>query len=120
MTEKIWGKHYLIDCYDCNQESLTNPDNIKEFFKVLVDRIDMKAYGEPIIAHFAEHDPDKVGWTGVQLIETSLIDGHFVDNSPEAYISVHSCKDFREEDVKEVINRFFSPKRMVENVIIRR
>ena len=85
----------------------------------LVDKIDMKAYGAPILAHFATHDPSKAGWTACQMIETSLIDGHFVDSNGNAYLSVHSCKDFSESVVKETVQKFFNPKRIKDHTIYR-
>ena len=50
---------------------------LKEFTKILVDGIDMKAYSEPILEHFATHEEKASGFSLVQLIETSVT-GHFV------------------------------------------
>jgi len=106
---KWWGKQLLIDAGGCDRELIKSEDNIKAFLLALVDRIDMKAYGEPMLAHFATHDPNKAGYTFVQMIETSLIDGHLVDLTGDAYISVHSCKDFNNGDVLDMISQFFNP-----------
>lgn len=119
MENKHWGKHYLLDCRGCDKALIKSEDNIKAFLRTLVEKIDMKAYGEPIIAHFATHDPSKGGYTACQMIETSLIDGHFVDETGEAYISVHSCKEFNVEDVKEIVGLFFNPQCIKENTIYR-
>lgn len=116
---EYWGKHYLIDCSACNISAITSRETLSKFLKVLVEKIDMKAYGSPIIEHFATHDPSKGGFTICQMIETSLIDGHFVDATGDAYISVHSCKEFDISVVKDVINTFFEPKSMKDNVIFR-
>jgi hypothetical protein len=45
---------------------------------------DAKAYGAPVLEHFAEHLPEAAGYSPVQLIETSAITGHFCDLSSEA------------------------------------
>jgi hypothetical protein len=45
---------------------------------------DEKAYGAPVLEHFAEHLPEAAGYSLVQLIETSAITGHFCDLSSEA------------------------------------
>lgn len=118
--EKFWGKHYLLDCAGCDKSLIKSEYNIKAFLKVLVQEIDMVAYGDPILAHFATHDPSKGGYTFVQMIETSLIDGHLVDETGDAYISVHSCKDFQEDVVKFVVNQFFMPESIKDNVVIRK
>ena len=110
MSEKyVWGYHAAFDCAACDKTKISDGENIKAFSKALVDRIDMKAYGEPTAVHFAEHDPGKAGYTLVQLIETSNICGHFVDATGEAYIDVFSCKDFDVSKVLETINEFFDP-----------
>ena len=109
----------MLDCSGCNHEGIVSRDNIYNFTKELVKRIDMVAFGEPVIEHFATHDPSKGGYTICQMIETSLIDGHFVDKTGEAYISVHSCKEFNTEDVKDVVKEFFCPIDMKENIIYR-
>lgn len=116
---EYWGVHLLLDCASCDIESIKSEENIRKFLKVLVEKIDMKAYGEPILAHFATHDPSKGGFTCVQMIETSLIDGHFVDSNGDAYISVHSCKSFSTEIVKEVVRDFFKPQNIRENLVYR-
>ena len=109
MDTKFWGKHLLIDCYGCDKKLISDKENIIKFLKQVVIDIDMVAYGEPIVEHFATHDPEKGGYTAMQLIETSLIDGHFVDATGAAYISVHSCKDFNEKDVLGAIVMYFYP-----------
>lgn len=107
--EQYWGYHLILDCKNCNIKKATNKENIFAFIKALVKEIDMKAYGEPIIEHFATHKPELAGYSLVQLIETSSITGHFVDRNGDAYIDVFSCKDFSIQKVKECIKTFFDP-----------
>ncbi len=111
-TEKpgYWGYHLLLDCYQCNINRITSYDNISNFVKSLVERIDMKAYGDPIIEHFATHDPEKAGFSLVQLIETSNITAHFVDKNGDCYIDIFSCKPFSVDDARDVVQYFFTPK----------
>jgi S-adenosylmethionine/arginine decarboxylase-like enzyme len=104
-----WGYHLILDCQGCDIEKVTSRDNIKNFIETLVRSIDMKAYGEPILEHFATHDPTKGGYSLVQLIETSNITAHFVDMNGDAYIDIFSCKPFSSEIVKEVVDIFFRP-----------
>jgi S-adenosylmethionine decarboxylase len=115
----FWGKHLLIDAGNCDRELIKSEEVIVEFIHVLIERIDMKAYGEPQLAHFATHDPSKGGYTFVQMIETSLIDGHLVDETGDAYISVHSCKDFDNVDVINTVREFFLPKTIRHQVAYR-
>lgn len=106
---KYWGYHGIFDCYKGDISKITSPENIKNFIVDLVKTIDMVAYGEPIIEHFATHDPEKAGYSLVQLIETSSITGHFVDKTGEFYIDVFSCKPYDIQLVRNCIQEYFDP-----------
>ena len=75
-----WGYHTLFDCESCSKETLTE-ENIRSFISNIVPTIGMISYGDPMIAHFATHDPDAAGYSFCQMIETSNITGHFVDKT---------------------------------------
>jgi S-adenosylmethionine/arginine decarboxylase-like enzyme len=104
---KYWGYHLVLDCAGCDHAAITNGENIRTFTKELVKRIDMVAYGDPIIEHFATHDPEKAGYSMVQLIETSNICAHFVDKDDTMYLDVFSCKPFSNDVVMECVKEFF-------------
>lgn len=109
---EYWGYHLVLDCKGCDTKKVTSRDNIYDFIKTLVKEIDMKAYKEPMIEHFATHNPDAAGFSFVQLIETSSITGHLVDKNGDAYIDIFSCKEFEIEPVKKVLDKFFAPKKI--------
>jgi S-adenosylmethionine/arginine decarboxylase-like enzyme len=111
-----WGMHAIFDCGICN-EYIKDEEMIKEFAKTLVERIEMKAYGEPQVVKFGEGD--KEGYTLVQLIETSNITAHFCDSTHEAYIDVFSCKEFDMEKVEFTIRDYFNPLSIKKLVIHR-
>jgi formylglycine-generating enzyme required for sulfatase activity len=48
-----WGQHLVLDLSGCPKNLLTDGDNIKKWSKELVSAIDMTAYGEPLLEHFA-------------------------------------------------------------------
>jgi len=104
-----WGYHLILDCKSCDKEKIKDPENIKTFVKTLVKEIDMKAYGEPILEHFATHNPLAGGYSLVQLIETSDITAHFVDLNGDAYFDIFSCKNFDISIAEAVIREFFNP-----------
>jgi len=68
----------------------------------------MIPYGEPQVQHFGSGN--KAGYTLVQLIETSNITAHFVEETDDIYLDVFSCKPFEPIDVEETVNAFFEPK----------
>ena len=119
--EKIgyWGYHLILDCQGCDRSKIASKDNLKAFIQALVEEIDMKAFGEPVLEHFATHDPDKGGYSLVQLIETSSITGHFVDKNGDAYIDVFSCKPFSIEDTKDVVTKYFHPQKIKVHYLTR-
>lgn len=104
-----WGYHLILDCKFCDSSKLKDAENIKTFVKALVDGIDMVAYGEPTLAHFATHNEHAAGYSLVQLIETSSITAHFAENIGEVYLDIFSCKPFNIEDAKKIVSEFFAP-----------
>ncbi len=105
----FWGYHLILDCSFGNKSKVTDPKHITKFAKTLVEQIDMIAYGEPQVVHFAEHKPEVAGYTLVQLIQTSSITCHFVDSTGSFYLDVFSCKTFSIGKVQEIVQEFFNP-----------
>ena len=88
--------------------------------RLFVHDIDMKAFGEPTIEHFATHDPNKAGFSMVQLIETSNICAHFVNELNEVYLDVFSCKSFDPEIVVNLVKQFFKTEKVDFQFITRK
>lgn len=114
-----WGYHLILDCQGCNRSEISNRGNLTAFVKTLVKEIDMVAYKDPVLEHFATHDLDKAGFSLVQLIETSSITGHFVDKNGDAYLDIFSCKPFDIEIVKRVVMRYFHPQKIKTHYLTR-
>jgi len=114
-----WGYHAMFDCAACDIKSIKDKKNVATFIKVLVKDIDMVAFGQPMIEHFATHDEEKAGISFVQMIETSNITGHFVDLNGDAYIDIFSCKPFDVELVQSIIEDFFNPEKIRLNFLTR-
>lgn len=112
-----WGYHLIIDASRCIGTQIRCKANIDLFAKSLVKKIDMVAYGEPQIQHFGSGN--KAGYTLVQLIETSNICAHFVEETDDMYLDVFSCKPFNPLDVEVMVQLHFSPK-MVNRVFLNR
>ena len=107
-NKRYWGYHLTVDASNCNPEALRSKKTIKEFVKTLVSDIDMVAYGPPRIVMFGEGN--KKGYTLVQLIETSNITAHFVEETNDIYFDVFSCKSFDPKTAIKVMNDYFQPK----------
>jgi S-adenosylmethionine/arginine decarboxylase-like enzyme len=101
-----WGKHLVVDASGCTP-AINDKDNIIKFTKQLVKDIDMVAFGEPQVEWFADHDPNKAGYTLVQLIETSAIVIHFVPQTWTLHADIFSCKDFDVQTVVDLLKEYF-------------
>ena len=108
-TRAPWGQHLVLDFNGCPKELLADKENILNWSKELVKAIDMVAYGEPIIEHFATHSHEAAGYTLLQMIETSNIAAHFAENIGQVYIDVFSCKAFDAELALGVCKKYFNP-----------
>ena len=104
-----WGYHTIIDASECDADAIRDEKIIYEFAKDLVKEIDMVAYGEPQIVKFGSGD--KAGYTLIQLIETSNICAHFVEENNTMYLDVFSCKPYDPAIVVKVTEKHFKFKK---------
>lgn len=120
-TRKVkpyWGYHLIVNAGGCDAEAIRSPKIIKAFTTDLVKRIDMKAFGPPRVVRFGRGDI--LGYSMVQLIETSDITAHFVEPTNDMYLDVFSCKEFNPSDALRVIREWIKPKAMETKFIKRR
>lgn len=104
--EKLWGMSLSLDLYKCNPDTIRDADKIKEYVKQLCDLIEMKTYGKCHVVHFGD-DPKVTGFSMTQLIETSLVSGHFANNTNAAYLDIFSCKWYDIDKVRDFSEKFF-------------
>ena len=102
---RYWGYHLMLDCSRCNEYAIRDAEVIYTFVKQLVKDIGMVAYGEPQIVNFGSGN--KAGYTLVQLIETSNICAHFVNEDNSIYLDVFSCKEFDNQVVMKLVRQHF-------------
>jgi len=114
---RTWGKHLILDAARCSPKMIRCPIIITNFARTLVKRIDMVPYGEPQVVMFGSGN--KKGYTLIQLIETSNIAAHFVEENNSMYLDVFSCKDFDPLVVKDTVEEFFETKHMKMKVLTR-
>ena len=103
---KFWGMELSLDLYNCSSEKIRSAKYIRTFAIEICKVIDAKRYGEPIVVRFGE-DPRVCGYSLVQLIETSLVSGHFAEETNTAYINVFSCKEFDHHVVEDFCKHYF-------------
>ncbi len=105
----FFGMELAMDLKNCDPELIKDKKTIEMFVTELCLLIDVKPYGDPIIVDFGE-DPRVSGFSMVQLIETSLISAHFVNQTNAIYMNIFSCKEFDEKKASEFVAGFFKAK----------
>lgn len=111
-----YGKHLIMTAAGCN-DALLDTAQISRFLTTLVHRIDMVAYGSPLVARFGQGIEE--GISGVQLIETSAITVHTNDMARDLYLDVFSCKGYNEVDVVAFVAETFQPASVNSQVLLR-
>jgi S-adenosylmethionine/arginine decarboxylase-like enzyme len=94
LRESPWGLAAAIDLAGCAAALIRDPEHIERFVIALCEEIGMRRFGAPLIVRFGA-DPRVSGYSLAQLIETSLISGHFAEASDAAYLDIFSCKPYR-------------------------
>ena len=115
---RAWGILTTIDLFNCNPELIRSDVAIRRFVVELCERISMRRFGPTQVVHFGE-DERVAGYSMTQLIETSLISGHFANADNSAYIDVFSCKFYEPEEVREFAMTFFQATRGESRVVLR-
>lgn len=118
-TERPWGLSCSVDIYNCNPQTIRNPEAIRRFVAELCALINMRPFGETQVAHFGE-DERVAGFSMTQLIETSLISGHFANQTNTAYLDIFSCSPYEPEQVAAFARQFFGGSQTLVNVTVRR
>jgi spermidine synthase len=106
VSGQAWGVLSSVDLTNCNPDIIRSAEKIKEYVEKLCELIEMKTFGDCQVVHFGQ-DEAIAGYSMVQLIETSLISGHFANLTNNAYIDIFSCKEYDVELVMAFSKEFF-------------
>lgn len=117
--KQSWGLHSNIDLHKCDHDLIRSADKIKEYVKLLCEKIEMKRFGETVVAHFGQ-DPRVSGFSMTQLIETSLISGHFANESNNVYIDIFSCKFYHPWKAAEFSKTYFKAQDYNIRIVLRK
>lgn len=117
--ENPWGMSASVDLKDCNPAIIQDSEKIKQFVAELCDLIGMHRFGDTVVVNFGD-DPRVSGFSMTQLIETSLISGHFANQTNAAYLDFFSCKAYPPHKAAEFAKNFFEAKSMDVDVTFRK
>jgi S-adenosylmethionine/arginine decarboxylase-like enzyme len=118
-NENIWGLLTSIDLHYCNPKIIRDAEAIKQYVNELCQIIEMKRYGDTQVVNFGKEER-VAGFSMTQLIETSLISGHFANQSNAAYIDVFSCKYYDPQVVADFTQKYFQAKDITIHYILRK
>jgi S-adenosylmethionine decarboxylase len=116
---QAWGLSASVDIYDCEPAAIRDAEMIREFVRQLCDRLGMKRFGECQVVNFGAEER-VAGFSMTQLIETSLISGHFANASNSAYLDIFSCKFYEPRVMAEFATAYFGGSRYRMQVSLRR
>ena len=118
--DTAFGFQLLLDLYDCRRGVCDDLTLCYQFLDEIVGYLGMEKQAPPNIFRTPdERFPDKAGLSGwAPLVESSVV---IHTLSPKNFISidVYCCKEFDINKAKLFCRRFFSPKRMDEQYILR-
>ncbi len=118
-SSNAWGLYCSVDIYNCGPECIRDENMIKLYVIQLCDLIEMKRFGDTQVVRFG-NDPRSEGFSMVQLIETSIISGHFANLENSAYIDIFSCKYYDPEVIAHFSVSFFKGSDYILNVALRK
>ena len=105
-SSDAWGLATSIDMQGCDPDTIRSRDAIEAFTTAACDRLGVTPYGPPQIVRFGA-SPEIYGYSMVQLIETSLVSGHFAETTNAVYLDIFSCKWYDAAAVVEFAMQFF-------------
>jgi S-adenosylmethionine/arginine decarboxylase-like enzyme len=116
---KIYGMELILDLYDCNPKIIRSKRKILEYTTKICKLIKMKRYGKPICERFGFGKNYTIGYSLIQLIETSSITAHFSELWNRAFINIFSCKTFNEKIATDFTKKFFEARKVKKRVLFR-
>jgi len=117
---QIFGYELLLDLYDCKPGACDDLALCYKFLDEFVEYLGMEKQSPPSIFFTdAKRFPDKAGLSGwAPLVESSIVI-HTLSVTNFISVDVYCCKEFDVAKAKSFVRRFFSPKRMDEQFLLR-
>jgi S-adenosylmethionine/arginine decarboxylase-like enzyme len=113
-----WGMDTAIDLRACNPTLIRDAAYLRRFVIDLCEHIHMRRYGEPQIVHFGQEER-VAGYTLVQLIETSDLVAHFINQQNAACLNVFSCSFYPPIACARLCQHWFAAQEVRLSVIFR-
>ncbi len=113
-----WGLYTSVDVFECSERKIADEAAIRHFTIELCDRLGVTRYGEPMMVLFGD-DPSIHGWSMAQMIETSLVSGHFIQSPKSAYVDIFSCRFYDAATIIRFAVEFFEGSSFTYHSVLR-
>ncbi len=119
-SKEVFGYELLLDCYGCKPYTVDDLDHCYSFLDKMVDFIGMKKQEPPSIFRTDRKAyPDKTGLSGwVPLVDSSIVI-HTLTKRDFISVDVYSCREFDQKRVLEFTKKYFEPKKIEHQFILR-
>lgn len=116
--EQAWGMLTSLDIHNCDPGLIRDGEAIGRFAGELCRLLEVSPYGPPQVVNFGRGEVE--GYSLVQLIETSLISGHFANQTDRAFIDIFSCRYYDPRAAAEFSRSFFGGESYNLNCLLRK
>ncbi len=103
------GSHLMLDCFECEAGTLTDPAKITALLEEFPGKIGMNKISPPYV--FRCDEQEKGGLSGVVLLAESHMTVHTFPNESQAFVDIFSCREFNLSFAAEYLTNYFGAKR---------
>jgi len=110
---KYFGKHVILDFFNCNRKAINNPKLVEKFMVKAVKLVGMKIINGPFTQFYTHPtDPGESGVTSVIVLAESHASFHGMERSGLVCMDLFSCKDFDAQALIDLFVKTFAPQSM--------
>ena len=115
------GPHLILDLYECDEKTLSDPEKIYELLEKLPEIIGMRKIDVPRVYKIPPNPRtfDKGGITGYVPIQESHIAIHTFRGERFVSLDIFSCRQFDPNTVLDYIKKVFKPNKIDSRLIMR-
>ena len=114
-----FGYHLMLDCYECNADTLDDINACYGYLDKLVDLLGVTRQSQPYVFRTPDGFEGKEGLSGwVPLVESG-ISIHTLTGTGFVSIDLYCCRKFDQGMVIEFTGRYFDTERIETNYLLR-